>query len=84
LRLTAVQPIVALRRRGFSQEDFRRKVSGCFRADTGSAAFARVRPRSPTFVWIRGYLSTLSKQQTPLLTALAALFVGEPLYPSFA
>jgi transposase len=50
------------------------KVSGCFRADTGSAAFAR----------IRGYLSTLSKQQTPLLTALAALFVGEPLYPSFA
>ncbi len=50
------------------------KVSGGFRADTGSAAFAR----------IRGYLSTLSKQQMPLLTALAAVFVGKPLYPSFA
>lgn len=50
------------------------KVSGGFRADTGSAAFAR----------IRGYLSTLSKQQMPLLAALATLFMGEPLYPSFA
>jgi transposase len=50
------------------------KVSGCFRADTGSAAFAR----------IRGYLSTLSKQGMPLLSALAAVFVGEPLNPKFA
>ncbi len=44
------------------------------KAATGSAAFAR----------IRGDLSTLSKQQMPLLTALATLFIGEPLYPSFA
>ena len=50
------------------------KVSGGFRADTGSAGFAR----------IRGYLSTLSKQEIPLLQALAALFMGQPLYPSFA
>ena len=50
------------------------KVSGCFRADTGSAAFAR----------IRGYCSTLTKQHQPLLPALAALFVADPLYPSFA
>lgn len=49
------------------------KVSCCFRADIGSAAFAR----------IRGYLSTLSKQHMPLLTALASLFRGEPLYPGF-
>jgi transposase len=50
------------------------KVSGGFRGDLGSAAFAR----------IRGYLSTLSKQHQPLLLALASLFLGEPLYPSFA
>src|SRR5258707_4750349 len=50
------------------------KVSGGFRADTGSAAFAR----------IRGYLSRLSKHRMPRLTALAAVFVGKPLYPSFA
>ncbi len=50
------------------------KVSGCFRADTGSVAFAR----------IRGYCSTLSKQRIPFLAALAALFTGQPLYPSFA
>jgi transposase len=50
------------------------KVSGGFRADSGSAAFAR----------ISGYLSTLSKQHMPLLMARAALFVGEPPYPSFA
>ncbi|HEV2456725.1 MAG TPA: hypothetical protein VGS80_00045 [Ktedonobacterales bacterium] len=51
----------------------RQEVSGCFRADTGSAAFAR----------IRGYVSTLSKQHIPLLTALASLFGGEPLYSGF-
>jgi transposase len=50
------------------------KVSGGFRAASGSAAFAR----------IRGYLSTLSKQRIPLLMALATLFLGEPLYPTFA
>lgn len=50
------------------------KVSGGFRADTGSDAFAR----------IRGYLSTLRKQQHPVLPALATLFTGQPFCPSFA
>jgi transposase len=50
------------------------KVSGCFRSDTGADAFGR----------IRGYCSTLKKQRTPLLAALALLFAGQPLYPSFA
>lgn len=50
------------------------KVSGCFRSDSGAEAFSR----------IRGYLSTLSKQGTKLLTAFETLFGGQPLYPSFA
>lgn len=50
------------------------KVSGCFRAQAGAAAFAR----------IRGYLSTLRKQGQPLLTALESLFTGTPLYPTFS
>lgn len=50
------------------------KVSGGFRAATGSDAFAR----------IRGYLSTLSKQEQPLLPALAVLFTGKPCRLKFA
>ena len=48
------------------------KVSDCFRAPTGSAAFGR----------LRGYLSTLRKQGVALLAALETLFTGQPLYPS--
>jgi transposase len=50
------------------------KVSGCFRAPSGSAAFAR----------LRSYLSTLRKQGVALLAALETLFAGQPLYPAFA
>ncbi len=50
------------------------KISGCFRSDTGSDAFAR----------IRGYLSSLNKQGTALLSALETVFAGQPLYPNFA
>lgn len=50
------------------------KVSGCFRAPSGATAFAR----------IRGYLSSLGKQEVALLPALEAVFAGQPLYPSFA
>jgi transposase len=50
------------------------KVSGCFRSDTGAAAFA----------CLRGYLATLRKQGHALLTALETVFAGQPFYPSFA
>lgn len=50
------------------------KVSGSFRSDTGSHAFA----------CIRSYLSSLSKQGVALLIALESVFAGQPLYPSFA
>ena len=49
------------------------KVSGCFRSFAGAQAFAR----------IRGYLSTLRKQDVPLLPALEATLLGHPVLPSF-
>jgi len=48
------------------------KVSGSFRAESGAAAFAR----------IRGSLSTLRKQGVALLAALEAHFRGQSLYPA--
>jgi transposase len=50
------------------------KVSGCFRSETGTAAFMR----------LRGYLATLRKQGQPLFAALQTVFAGRPLYPDFA
>ena len=50
------------------------KVSGCFRSDWGSEAYAT----------IRGYLATLRKQGQSLLAALNTVFVGRPLYPASA
>lgn len=49
------------------------KISGCFRADAGSEAFAR----------LRSYVSTLRKQRVALLDALRTLFTGSPLYPAW-
>lgn len=49
------------------------KVSGCFRSFEGARAFAR----------IRGYLSSLRKQGLPLLSALQATLLGQPVLPSF-
>ena len=49
------------------------KVSGCFRSVAGAEAFAR----------IRGYVSTLRKQNMPVLAALEATLLGHPALPSF-
>jgi transposase len=48
------------------------KISGCFRTVTGAQAFSR----------IRGYLSTVRKQDLPLLSPLQATFCGHPVLPS--
>ncbi|OLB58432.1 MAG: hypothetical protein AUI01_02040 [Ktedonobacter sp. 13_2_20CM_2_56_8] len=45
------------------------KISGTFRSVTGVAAFCR----------IRSYLSTMHKQGHPMLSALTAVFHGQPL-----
>jgi transposase len=50
------------------------KISGCFRTFAGAEAFSR----------IRGYLSTLRKQDIPLLPALHATFRGHPVLPSLS
>jgi transposase len=50
------------------------KVSGCFRSEKGAIAFAR----------LRGYLSTLRKQEAKLLAALESLCAGAPLSPGLA
>jgi transposase len=47
------------------------KVSGCFRSTRGGTAFGR----------IRGYLSSLSKQDVKFLAALETVFTGQPRYP---
>jgi len=52
----------------------RQKISGCFRSENGARAFCT----------IRGYLSTLAKQQAPLLQALVNAFQGSPLMPRSA
>src|SRR5258708_13560042 len=45
------------------------KISGTFRSATGVTAFCR----------IRSYLSTIQKQGHPMLSALTAVFHGQPL-----
>jgi Transposase IS66 family len=45
------------------------KISGTFRSATGVTAFCR----------IRSYLSTMHKQEHPMLAALTAVFHGQPL-----
>jgi transposase len=47
------------------------KVSGCFRSPQGAAYFCR----------IRGYLSTLRKQDYSILDGLTSVFAGQPYMP---
>jgi transposase/uncharacterized coiled-coil protein SlyX len=46
----------------------RQKISGCFRTKEGAAAFLR----------IRGYISTVRKQDKNVLAALEGVFTGDP------
>jgi transposase len=49
----------------------RQKISGCFRTEAGVAIFCD----------LRSYLSTMQKQDVPLLTALRSAVIGSPLLP---
>lgn len=53
--------------------EVQQKISRCFRSSSGGDAFGR----------IRGYLSTLNKQEMKRLATLETVFTGRPLYPSF-
>ncbi len=50
------------------------KIAGTFRSATGATAFCR----------IRSYLSTMQKQGHPMLSALTAVFHGQPLPVAWA
>jgi hypothetical protein len=50
------------------------KISGTFRSEGGAAAFCR----------IRGYLSTVKKNDQPVLASLVGTFAGTPFIPSCA
>jgi len=52
----------------------RQKISGCFRTAAGADQFCR----------IRGYVSTLRKQQLSVFAALRAAIVGAPPMPALA
>jgi transposase len=50
------------------------KISGTFRSEDGAAWFCRV----------RGYISTVKKNQLPVLASLVEVFKGNPFIPSIA
>ncbi|OPX72113.1 MAG: Transposase IS66 family protein [Methanoregulaceae archaeon PtaB.Bin152] len=50
------------------------KISGTFRSQEGADCFCR----------IRGYISTVKKNEMPVFTSLLKVFEGEPFIPSAA
>lgn len=49
----------------------KQKISGCFRSLAGAQQFC----------CIRGYISTLRKQDIPVLDALTKIVAGDPVMP---
>jgi transposase len=47
------------------------KIYGTFRSEEGAAAFCR----------IRGYLTTVKKNDRPVLVSLVCAFAGTPFFP---
>jgi transposase len=49
------------------------KIAGCFRSNEGGMFFAR----------IRGYMSTMKKNDIPILFAMQSVFSNKPIMPNF-
>ncbi|PKG31891.1 IS66 family transposase [Methanoregula sp.] len=63
-----------LAERDIRMAKLQQKISGTFRSEVGAAAFCR----------IRGYISTVKKNERPVLDSLAGAFQGTPFIPLHA
>jgi transposase len=63
-----------LAERDIRMAQLQQKISGTFRSEAGAAAFSR----------IRGYFSTVKKNERPVFSSIVTAFQGNPFTPIYA